>query len=126
MGQPICLSFSRDSITDKDAPIAPLRGCSGLWLAIMQAVLVLTGAGGMIAAPPATGRMLLVPLNGGDRDGLARIATHVGAALVDAGPFDDSLIVSGERSALLGAMVQGRMLVLRVAPGGCGDKGQDT
>ncbi|MCE7797589.1 hypothetical protein LWE61_13640 [Sphingobium sufflavum] len=93
-------------------------------IAIVQLVLVLVLAGAMIVAPPAKGRILLVPLDGGGRDGLARVALGAGAALVDAGPFRNSLIVSGERSALLAAMRDGHMLVLRAAAGGCGDKGQ--
>ncbi len=78
----------------------------------------------MIAAPPASGRMLLLPLDGGGRDELARVATDAGAALVDVGPIQDSLIVSGSRSALLGAMMRGRMLVLRATAGGCDSEGQ--
>lgn len=77
----------------------------------------------MAMAPRATGEMLLISLDGADHDRLARIATDAGAALVDKGPFKDSLIVSGERSALLGAMMDGHMLVLRAAAWGCGSQG---
>lgn len=120
MGKPFPLFCLKDRPLKGDiGTIAPESGGT-LWPAVVQAILVVAAAGGMMVAPPATGRMLLVPLNGDDRNALARLATDAGVALVDAGPFADSLIVSGDRSALMGAMVQGRMLVLRAAAGGCG------
>lgn len=103
--------------------VVPSRAAGRCWPAVVQALFVLAAAGGMIAAPPATGRMLLVPLHGADRDALARVATRAGAALVDNGPFKDSLIVSGDRSALLRAMMEGHMLVLRATAAGCDSKG---
>ncbi len=97
-----------------------------MWPVVLQGMLVVMGAAGTVLAPPATGRMLLVSLDGSGRNGLARVATRAGAALVDAGPFHDSLIVSGDRSALLGAMGKGRMLVLRAARGGCDGEGRGS
>ncbi|MET0137049.1 MAG: hypothetical protein ABW048_04575 [Sphingobium sp.] len=96
------------------------------YAAIMQAMLVLVAVSGMVAAPPARGRMLLLPLDGASRDALARIAVNAGAALVDTGPFGRGLVVSGERSALMGAALRAHMLVLRATSGGCDNRTWQT
>jgi hypothetical protein len=91
---------------------------------VVQGLLAFTIVGGLIAVPPATGSMMLVSLDGVGRDSLARTAIDAGARLVDAGPFHGSLIVSGQRSALLGMMMERHVLVLRVFSGGCGNSEQ--
>lgn len=75
---------------------------------------------GLIAAPPASGRMLLVPLGHQGRDSLARAAVAAGARLVGPGPFGGSLLVSGERRALVAALMPAHALVLAGTVGGCG------
>lgn len=89
----------------------------------MQGLFAVAAVIGLVAVPPASGRMLLVPMDAGGRDGLARIAIGTGARLVDRGPFDGSLVVSGDSAALMAALVPRHVLVLRTEAAGCGDEG---
>lgn len=93
----------------------------GYALGAVQALFVLIVVLGLIAMPPASGRMLLVPLGQEGRDGVARIAIGVGARLVGPGQLRGSLVVSGERAALIAALMPRRALVLSASMGGCGE-----
>ncbi|HEX7854932.1 MAG TPA: hypothetical protein VF503_14685 [Sphingobium sp.] len=97
------------------------RGRSGHALAVLQMVFVLCVVVALIAAPPASGRMLLIPLGGEGRDGLARMAIDAGARLVAPGPLGGSLVVSGEGAALIVALMPRHVLVLSASIGGCGE-----
>ncbi|MFT3968004.1 MAG: hypothetical protein QM690_19210 [Sphingobium sp.] len=96
---------------------------SGYGPAVVQACLAVIMTMGLIAAPPASGRMLLVPMGAEGRDGLARRAVDAGARLVAPGPLGGSLIVSGESGPLIAALMPGHALVLAASLGGCGEGG---
>jgi hypothetical protein len=93
----------------------------GYGFAMLQMLFVLAIVIGLVAAPPASGRMLLVPLGGEGRDGLARLAVGTGARLVAPGPIGGSLVVEGQRGPLMAAMMPGHGLVLSASMGGCGE-----
>ena len=99
----------------------PTRRASRL-STLLQFLFVAGTVVALIAAPPASGQMLLVPLDGGGRDGLARVAVNAGARLIGPGPLDGSLVVSGERAALVAALMPAHALVLNAAIGGCGER----
>lgn len=92
------------------------------WLPLMvQSFLVLCGLGGLYAAPPAQGRMLLVPLSAQGRATLAAVAIDHGARLVAAGPWAGSLLVDGRRDRLAGPLLRHGVLALSSAARGCGE-----
>jgi hypothetical protein len=70
-------------------------------------------------APAAAGPMLLVPA-AGSTGAAASLAIANGARLVAAGPLPGSVIVWGERSALLPAMLGAGILVVTADPATCG------
>lgn len=90
----------------------------------MQALFAIIVMVGMVAAPPASGRMLLVPMNVDAGRGLARMAVGAGARLVDRGPFGGSLVVWGDSAPLMAALLPRHVLVLRATAGGCRDEGR--
>jgi len=98
--------------------------CFGRWLAGLQSLFATASVIGLVAVPPASGRMLLVPVGAAGRDGLARIAIAAGARLVDRGPFSGSLVVSGDGAALMAVLIPRHVLVLRAVGGGCGEEGR--
>lgn len=90
--------------------------------------LVLTGLATSAFWPPASGRLLLVPITDW-RDGAAvRLAIRHGASLVDAGPVRGSIVVQGERKTLGAAALAAGMLLLAAPRSGCGSaaKGSAT
>ncbi|MDV3457329.1 hypothetical protein RZN05_10075 [Sphingomonas sp. HF-S4] len=72
-------------------------------------------------APPAQGRMLLVPLAGQDADSVAVWATQAGARIVGRGPLG-SLAVDGLRGDLLGPALRNATLVVAAPPAACGGR----
>ncbi|CAN5261832.1 hypothetical protein BH10PSE13_BH10PSE13_13720 [soil metagenome] len=113
-----------DAILETKGSRGPGSRSAGRWLAGLQSLLAIASVVGLVAVPPASGRMLLLPVHAGGRDGLARIAIEAGARLVDQGPFNGSLVVSGDRAALMAVLVPRHVLVLRAEGGGCGDEGR--
>ena len=97
------------------------EACRGL--AVLQCCLAFILVTLLIAAPPPSGRMLLLPMNGIGRDGLARIAIAHGARLVAPGPLDGSLVVTGDSLPLIAALMPLKALVLNSAIAGCGPDG---
>lgn len=77
-------------------------------------------AGLSVVAPPS-GRMLLVPVTGGDANAVARIALAGGAAVLGAGPFSGSLVVVGNRAAIARRIGSWRVVIIAAPPAGCGD-----
>ncbi|MGN7161020.1 hypothetical protein [Sphingomonas sp. SAFR-052] len=76
--------------------------------------------------PPATGRMLLVSLDGSSRNDVARVALAGGAALLRAGSLPGSMVVSGNR-ADIAVQRRGRAILILAAAGitcGSGDRGE--
>lgn len=95
----------------------------GYGLAVCQLMFAVLVVAGLVVVPPSSGRMLLVPLTGSDRDSLASMAVGAGSRLVGNGPFKGSLVVAGDRGALMSAFMPRRVLVLRAFFGGCGESG---
>ena len=71
--------------------------------------------------PPATGRLLLIPLGARSGARLAADALAGGGRLIDRGPIAGSLIVDGDRTTLAAAL--GRVLILAAPQSGCGRPG---
>ncbi|MHA6722588.1 hypothetical protein [Sphingomonas sp. RS2018] len=85
-----------------------------------QAMLV--GATIMAAAiaPPARGRMLVVPMWTAGEGDAVRIALGNGALLLDRGPIARSIVVDGDRTRLAGPLVAAGMALTSAPSGGCG------
>ncbi|HUD91977.1 hypothetical protein [Sphingobium sp.] len=75
----------------------------------------------LYAVPPASGRMLLVPMTEQGRAGLASVAITHGALLVAAGPWAGSLLVEGERERLAAPLLHAGVLAISARAGGCGE-----
>ena len=89
----------------------------------IQCGLVMSGLVALYATPPASGRMLLVPMTQEGRAGLARVAVAHGARLVAAGPWPGSLLVEGRRDALARPLWIAGVIALAARAGGCGEVG---
>ncbi len=70
--------------------------------------------------PPATGRMLLVPLWSADEGGAVRLALGGGALLISVGPVRGSIIVDGRRANLANAAWNQHILMIAAPSAGCG------
>jgi hypothetical protein len=89
--------------------------------------MIVTQACGAIAAlaaltlwPPSRGKMLLIPVAGADVNTVATIAVAGGAALIGTGPFPGSLVVTGDRAAIVRHIPAWTMIVMAPPPAGCG------
>lgn len=85
-----------------------------------QCIVILFGLLGLYAVPPASGRMLLVPLTQEAVAALAPVAVAHGARLVAKGPWAGSLLVEGERDDLAPALLHHGIVALSAQMGGCG------
>lgn len=90
------------------------------WWVTGQVTLALTAYLAIAAWPPATGRLWLIPLAGDDANGVARTALAGGALLLGPGPVRGSLVVEGDRAALVAQARGWRLAVLAAPPAGCG------
>lgn len=72
--------------------------------------------------PPATGRLLLVSIDGSSRSDIAKVALAGGAALMEAGILPNSMIVSGNRADIV-ARLNGRPVLILAASGATCGKG---
>lgn len=70
--------------------------------------------------PPASGAMLLVPVTGGDANDMARIALEGGAALIGPGPLPGSLVVRGDRAAIVAHIPDVAAIVVAAPATACG------
>ena len=84
-----------------------------------QCALILFGLAILYAMPPASGRMLLVPLTAAARAALAPAAVDHGARLVAAGPWGGSLLVDGQWDRLARPLLTRGVIVLAARAGGC-------
>lgn len=71
-------------------------------------------------APPAHGRMLLVPVTGGDQAAAVRAARNAGALIVGSGPLPQSAVIEGARGPVIAAALKAGMVTLAAPNGGCG------
>jgi hypothetical protein len=90
------------------------------WLPVAAQLLLACGAtAGAIAAPPARGAMLIVPLAARSTGSSLALAQRHGALLLGRGPVAGSLIVAGDRRRLLPSLLAQGMLVTAAPAGWC-------
>lgn len=89
-------------------------------LIVAQCAIALVGLVVLALTPPATGRMLIVPLLGGNGGSAVRLAIDHGASLVAAGPFSGSVVIMGDRARLEPAAWSAGMMMVAAPPSGCG------
>ncbi|MCI4588553.1 hypothetical protein MOK15_00325 [Sphingobium sp. BYY-5] len=99
--------------------LTPLRG---RWTLFAQCGLILSGLTALYAVPPASGRMLLVPMTQQGRTVLASLAVTHGARLVSAGPWAGSLLVEGRRDRLAVPLLRAGVIAVSTRAGGCGEE----
>lgn len=103
-------------------PVLMKRSVSSTGLALIaQLALVILAIPLLYAAPPAQGRILLVPVTAEARAGMAPLAIANGARLVAAGPWKGSLLVDGEGAALALPLIVRGIVPLAARIGGCGE-----
>lgn len=69
--------------------------------------------------PPATGRMILIPLGGDPAEALS-FALRGGASLVGHGPFAGSVVIDGHRGDFVNTLYRHHILMLAAPAAGCG------
>lgn len=74
----------------------------------------------LTAAPPAEGRMLLVPVTDAAARRIVPLLIHHGGTIVAAGPIAGSLVVDGTRADLLGPAARAAILAVATPDRGCG------
>ena len=87
----------------------------------LQIAGVAIGLAVLAFAPPASGRMLLVPLDSASAKHLVPLALARGGLLMGAGPLPYSYVVYGDRSRLFGSMARNGIVTLAAPPAACGD-----
>ena len=95
---------------------------SGCLRSFAQASILLGTIAVVTLMPPRQGAILIVSMSGQNEGQIARWAIDHQARLLGPGPWKHSLIVVGERAALLGASVDEGALLLPGAAG-CGKEG---
>jgi hypothetical protein len=90
----------------------------------LQLSLILSGLALLALWPPASGRMLLVPVTTAAQHRLVTAAVEQGALLIAPGPIAGSMIVSGERSRLMARLAHLGILAMVAPNGGCGTPGE--
>lgn len=91
-------------------------------LLILQSCAVAAAFAVLGLWPPATGRLLLVSIDGSSRSDIAKVALSGGAALMEAGFLRNSMVVSGNR-ADIAARLDGRTILILAASGATCGKG---
>lgn len=89
-------------------------------LTLIQTGAVIAAMVGFAFAPPARGRMLLVPLSPGSAAALPAAAVNGGARLLGVGPIAGSLVVVGQRARLNGVSLADGVIILSAPPLLCG------
>ncbi len=87
---------------------------------VLQGLGAIVAIVGMTLWPPASGRMLLVPLASADANAAAKAALAGGAMLLGPGPFRGSMVVAGDRARILRAVASWDFVVTAAPPAGCG------
>lgn len=86
-----------------------------------QILIVVLALAAVPLAPPATGRMLVVPVAGGDEAAAVRAAREAGALILGSGPLPRSTIVEGARGPVLAAAWHAGAIAIAAPSGGCGE-----
>ena len=89
---------------------------------LMQAGLALLIMGLFALMPPAQGAILIVSLNGQGRGEIARWAIEHDARPLGFGPWSNSLVVTGNRQALLASALSQHALLLTGSAAGCSER----
>ena len=89
-------------------------------MTFVQIGAVVAAMAGFAFAPPARGRMLLVPLAPGAAAKLPAAAVTGGARLLGMGPVPGSLVVVADRARLGGVSLADGMVILSAPPLLCG------
>lgn len=89
-------------------------------MTLVQIGAVVAAMAGLAFAPPARGRMLLVPLAPGGAAKLPAAAVAGGAKLLGTGPVPGSLVVVADRARLDGVSLADGMVILSAPPLLCG------
>ena len=92
----------------------------GFALVAVQCALLLTGSAMLALAPPARGPMLLLPVSAGAGEAI-NLSLAQGARLIGRGAFRGSVVVDGDRAAILPALLRHGTIVLAASPVLCGD-----
>jgi hypothetical protein len=87
---------------------------------LIQLLAIAGAVGAMAAAPPAHGRMMLVPLSAQAARGMVAMAVDGGAALIGPGPLPGSLVIEGQRAALFQALIKHGVALVAAPATGCG------
>lgn len=88
----------------------------------MQAGLALLIMGLFALMPPTHGTILIVSLSGQGRGEITRWAIAQGAQPLGFGPWSNSLVVTGNRTALLAGALSEHALLLTGTAAGCSEK----
>lgn len=91
---------------------------------LIQLGIALVGMIGIVFAPPAQGRILLVPLTAYAKARLPIAALGPQALLLGSGPFPGSLVVIENRRNLAWSMLRLGILPVAASPAGCGNVAQ--
>lgn len=97
----------------------PASSLSGTALPLQLAVVLVAAA--LLAGPPTRGAMLLVPVTATAERMLVPLAIDRRALLVGSGPMPGSMVVRGDRAALLRPMLRAGVLVFAAPRSGCRD-----
>jgi len=99
---------------------SPKGKLSRIVAVLVQLVIALAGLIGITFAPPAQGRILLVPLTTTARAILPAVALGHDALLLGSGPLPGSLVVMEDRKNVLWTMLRLGVLPVAASPTGCG------
>ncbi len=90
------------------------------FLLILQAFAIAAAFATFTLWPPASGRMLLVSLDGSSRSEVAKIALAGGAALLRAGALPGSMVITGNRADIVTWRHGHAILILAASGVTCG------
>jgi hypothetical protein len=89
-------------------------------MVMVQVGMVVAAMLGFAFAPPARGRMMLVPLSSGAAARLPAAAVDGGAKLLGPGPLAGSLVVMAERARLAAVSLADGVIILSAPALFCG------
>jgi hypothetical protein len=89
-------------------------------LIAIQCLFVGAAGGVLMLAPPAQGAMLIVPPFGNPAAAIDA-AVRADAVLIARGPLPGSVVVRGDRDAMLAGVLAAGAVIIAARPAGCGD-----